>query len=159
MTPRFERKEAFTVIGMGKDLNPGEPQTFAALWEAFLQRLGEIKPAGPDESYGVCRPATGAGAQPGWLHYIAALCVADDASLPDGMEKVLVAAQEYAVFTYKGPSSGMPGAYEYIFKTWLPQSGMIPAESPLLEVYGTAWKSCGSPDSSMEICLPLKRAR
>ncbi|CRL12865.1 Methylphosphotriester-DNA--protein-cysteine S-methyltransferase [Phaeobacter italicus] len=78
----------------------------------------------------------------------------DDA--PDGMEQLTLRGGRTAVMTYKGPYSGIHGAYGDLFGAWLPKSGEEPADLPCYEIYLNDPQTVAPEDLLTEICLPLK---
>ncbi len=69
----------------------------------------------------------------GHFHYMAGNEVESLESIPDGMERWEVPAQTYAVFPCTLKS--IHETYQYIFKTWLPQSKYERADGPDFEFY------------------------
>ena len=80
--------------------------------------------------------------------------VSDYDSVPQGMETFTLAGGLYAVFIYKG-SSANAGIYQYIFRTWLPNSAYALDDRPHFEVLGEKYKN-NDPDSEEEIWIPVK---
>ena len=156
MTPRFEYKKAFTVIGVGADYNLTEPNKNPALWDEFLCQKHRIKGVQRQEAYGICYAPKEKETFSDQFHYTAALCVIDDASVPEGMEKIRIPAQKYAVFTHKGPATDMAKTNVFIWKTWLPQSGLEPADAPDFELYGARWNG-NKAEGEVEIYVPIVR--
>jgi AraC family transcriptional regulator len=62
---------------------------------------------------------------------------------------------EYAVLRHKGPYSDMRAAYEWLYGTWLVQSGREAADAPVFEEYLNSPKDTAPADLVTEICLPL----
>lgn len=62
---------------------------------------------------------------------------------------------EYAVLRHKGPYSDMRAAYEWLYGTWLVQSGREAADAPVFEEYLNSPKETAPADLLTEICLPL----
>ncbi len=58
-----------------------------------------------------------------------------DAAVAPPLERLTVAPGEYAVLRHQGPYTGMRAAYDWLFGTWLPQSGREAADAPVLEDY------------------------
>ncbi|MEX0329287.1 MAG: GyrI-like domain-containing protein [Ruegeria sp.] len=75
---------------------------------------------------------------------------------PDGMESLDIPGGKTAVLTFKGPYSGLAGAYHTLFGNWLPTSGEEPADQPCYEVYLNDPRETAPEDLLTEICLPLK---
>ena len=61
----------------------------------------------------------------------------------------------HAVLTYQGPYSGLPAAYDQLFRNWLAGSGCLPANSPIFEVYLNTPMDTAPEDLITEICMPL----
>lgn len=95
----------YRVIGMQCTDNQ-----FKALWERFVQRLGEIKTPEGDEqkSFGLCCCLPGA--TDGSFQYIAGRPATQDAPVPDGMIEFNIPAGTYVVFRASG--------LDEIGKTW-----------------------------------------
>jgi AraC family transcriptional regulator len=62
---------------------------------------------------------------------------------------------EYAVLRHKGPYSDMRAAYEWLYGTWLVQSGREAADAPVFEEYLNSPKDTAPAELVTEICLPL----
>lgn len=75
---------------------------------------------------------------------------------PEGMEEKQLQGGKTAVLTYKGPYSGISGAYQSLYGNWLPGSGEEPAEAPCYEIYLNNPREVAPEDLLTEICLPLK---
>ncbi|WP_293573437.1 GyrI-like domain-containing protein [Phaeobacter sp.] len=80
----------------------------------------------------------------------------DLAQMPEGLEAVELPAGRMAVMTYKGPYSGIHGAYGDLFGSWLPQAGEEPADQPCFEIYLNDPQVVAPEELLTEICLPLK---
>ncbi len=156
MTPRFEQKEALTFIGLGKDYLLSESNTIGALWDDFHRRKHLIQSVADNNGYGLCYAPKEKETFSDKFRYTAALCVDNKASVPDGMEKILIPAYEYAVFTHKGTLETLAATNDYIWKTWLPQSGVELADAPDIEIYGSKWNAETS-TGEIDICLPILR--
>ncbi|WP_121316189.1 GyrI-like domain-containing protein [Paraburkholderia sp. RAU2J] len=62
---------------------------------------------------------------------------------------------EYAVLRHKGPYSDLRAAYEWLYGTWLVQSGREAADAPVFEEYLNSPKETAPAELVTEICLPL----
>jgi AraC family transcriptional regulator len=69
---------------------------------------------------------------------------------------VSVRGGEYAVLRHTGPYSDMRAAYEWLYGTWLVQSGREAADAPVFEEYLNSPKDTAPGDLMTEICLPLR---
>lgn len=72
----------------------------------------------------------------GEMEYMTGVEVESFEPLPEGMGRMRIPAQTYAVFTHHGPVSGLSAAWRWIWEEWLPASGVTPADTPDFEIYG-----------------------
>lgn len=86
----------------------------------------------------------------------AAIEVTGFTHIPVGIETLILPTGLYAVFLHKGPVSNGPKTYEYIFRTWLPNSEYILDNRPHFALMGEKYKN-NEPDSEEEIWIPVKR--
>ena len=89
------------------------------------------------------------------LHGFAGMIVADDFDIPAPLQEVVVAAGPYAVLTYTGPYAGLPLAYDYLYRTWLPASGHQVGAQPVIELYLNSPADTAPDKLVTEVCLPL----
>ena len=80
--------------------------------------------------------------------------VTDFDKVPEDMETFTLHEGLYAVFDYKGSSSD-PTIFQYIFGTWLPNSGYVLDDRPHFEILGDKYKN-NDPTSEEEIWIPIK---
>jgi AraC family transcriptional regulator len=76
-----------------------------------------------------------------------------DVAAPVGVTPVR--GGQYAVLRHQGPYSDMRAAYEWLYGTWLVQSGRKAADAPVFEEYLNSPKETAPADLLTEICLPL----
>jgi AraC family transcriptional regulator len=62
----------------------------------------------------------------------------------------------YAVLRYKGPYANMKAAYQWLYGTWLPNSGRDAADAPALEEYLNSPRDTPPGDLLTDIWLPLR---
>jgi AraC family transcriptional regulator len=89
------------------------------------------------------------------LRSLAGIAVRDDLALPEGFEQARLAAGRHAVLHHKGPYSGLPAAWEHLYETWLPQSGLTLRPAPASEVYRNAPGQVPEADLLTDICMPV----
>lgn len=146
MEPKIVTKPAFTVVGLmyfGKN----EQNEIPGMWDKLNPRYEEIQhKTGP--AYGVC----GDMEEDGRFHYLAGFEVSAAQDLPPGMEKWTVPEQQYAIFPCSLKT--IHETYQYIFETWLPQSGYTRADGPDFEFYGKEFDMATG--EGMAIYLPVK---
>lgn len=154
MEPKIVQNESFYVIGLeyyGANKNGEIP----AMWEEFISRIGEIpNQVNSSSTYGVCSPVEEM-TDDSEFSYIAGVEVSSIKEIPQGMTGKNVPANQYAVFTHKGSTELLGQTYEYIFGTWLPNSGYEPVLAPDFELYDERFDP-SSEDSEMFIYIPIK---
>ena len=75
--------------------------------------------------------------------------------VPDEMETYNLSSGLYAVFNYKGMSSGASTFFQYIYTEWVPNSNYILDDRAHFEVLGEKYKN-NDPSSEEEIWIPIK---
>lgn len=90
------------------------------------------------------------------LHSLAGGYVEDGLPLPDGFVERAQPAGRYAVLHFTGPYSGLEAAYQWLYGTWLTQSGAQPAEAPCWEIYDNSPMDTAPNDLKTRILLPLQ---
>lgn len=137
MEPRIVEKGRFAAIGLKDSFQRDTTGDIPALWETVEGRWQELLPLMTEGGIGAC---IGDNGRTDRFDYIAGVIADPDAMPPDGMDKIIIEPQTYAVFTHK-----LTGAHinidikptlQHIFGTWLPNSGFRLAESPDFEYYG-----------------------
>lgn len=73
----------------------------------------------------------------------------------DALDYFEVSGGKYAVLEHKGPYPTLKAAYQWLYGTWLPQSGEEPRDMPPLEVYISDPKVTPPQDLRTDIRLPL----
>lgn len=122
METQIVNKPAFKAIGLsyvGKNEQGEIPQ----MWGQFIPRINEPKRINPSASYGLCFSEV-EGAAAGEFEYVAAVEVADDEFIPEGMVCREVPAHKYIVFTHHGKLETLGETYHYIYNTGLAQAGI-----------------------------------
>ena len=79
-----------------------------------------------------------------------------DMPLPEGLQAVDVVGGRTAVLTFIGPYAGLHEAYQYLFGSWLPGSGHVPADQPPYEHYLNTPMDTAPEDLVTEICVKLQ---
>jgi AraC family transcriptional regulator len=86
----------------------------------------------------------------------AAVEVSDFNFIPEGMNTFTIRAGHYAVFLHRGPASAGVKTFQYIFTTWLPDSGYELDSRPHFEILGDRYKN-EDPESEEEVFIPIRR--
>lgn len=121
------------------------------LWAAFIPRIDEIEQVVEGDCYGVVNQTA---EDSELLQYHAAIEVLDPARPPQGMERVDVPGATYARFAHRGEAKHIDRTVNYIYSTWLPQSGKRHTYGPDLEIYGDEWHATSS-DSVFYYAIPV----
>ncbi len=155
--PRIEQIPEMKCIGvsmlvdMAKDVGAQIPP----LWDFY----GKVGPLANAVSPWVC---LGVETYPAdfmtnkkWF-YTAAGVVTSLENIPVGCVAKIIPANTYAVFTHKGPLPGKLGeTFGYIYGQWLPNSKYKQAAPYDFERYDDRFKGVNSPDSLIEVCVPV----
>ncbi|MCU6710169.1 GyrI-like domain-containing protein [Paenibacillus sp. J5C_2022] len=150
MEAKIVEKEAFTVVGLSWDSTCGAGD-IPALWQRFLPREYEIEgKLQPEVSYGICIP----GDNDMEFTYVAGY-ESPGESVPEGMEKMLVPAQRYAVFTHKGNIGKLSETYELIYSKWLKLQGLELVRGIDFERYDERFTSPHDDNSEVDIYIPI----
>jgi AraC family transcriptional regulator len=156
-SPELVEQAKLTIIGLttrfyGVDSEKNNvAKQLPPLWEAFLARLSEIENTVPCTCYGVVLPSAD---DPEVLAYCAGIEVETVDNLPEGMQVVTVPSATYARFTHHGPVKNIDHTVNYIYGTWLSQSGRRHTYGPDLEVYGNQFHPTAD-SSVMEYAVPV----
>lgn len=160
MKPEIKSKETFVVTGMEitTTLNNNK---IPELWASFLPRASEIQNAKNNRVfYGVCK------CNPSFLvkefnddtpfEEVVGLEINRDKKIPEGMVKHEVQGGLYAVFTHKGKLENLRTTYDYIWGTWVPNSGYEIDLRDDFEVYDQRFLGPDNESSEMDIYIPIK---
>ncbi|MDZ5435428.1 GyrI-like domain-containing protein [Pseudomonas fluorescens] len=149
--PRFEHGHFLLIAGLGGRFTQQTTRDIPALWEKFIPHLGNIPGQKGEVTYGICCNPDGEGG----FEYIAGVEISKLDDLPETYRWVEVQPQQYAVFEHRGKLDSLPQTFQYIWKTWLPQSGHQAADAPEYERYSEDFNpSRGT--GKLEIWLPIK---
>ena len=136
MEPKIVEQNEILAIGLEQTYDQDSKQSIPELWRRLTERIDEIPGRKPNLAYGICEPHDPGG---GRFLYMAAVEVDSLEAVPDGMVAKTLPAQRYAVFTHKLRSSDIAAdikpTLQYIWGTWLPQSGYRRAGTPDFELY------------------------
>ncbi|VVN98299.1 GyrI-like domain-containing protein [Pseudomonas fluorescens] len=149
--PRFEHGHFLLIAGLGGRFTPETTKAIPDLWEKFIPEIGRVPGQKSEVTYGICCNPDGKGG----FEYIAGVEISKLDDLPDKYRWVEVQPQHYAVFEHKGTLETLPKTFQYIWKTWLPQSGYQAADAPEFERYSEDFNPKLN-TGKLEIWLPLK---
>lgn len=90
-------------------------------------------------------------------YHLVGMPVSSVGSLPQGMSWYRIPAGSYAVFTHKGPMTGLSDTYNYIFNEWLPGADyQYDPEKVDFEWYDSRFQE-NDENSEFDIYVPVKR--
>ena len=121
------------------------------LWSNFLSRLHEVEHSVSGRCYGVVRQINDETDQ---LEYFAATEVSRNGKLPDEMESIDISESCYAKFTHCGPVKQIDNTVNYIYSSWLLNSGKRHTTGPDLEIYDDQYDAI-SDKSVMYYAIPI----
>lgn len=159
MNPIMIDKKEMIIIGM-KCINTMKGIGIPALWFRFMKHRDRIPNMADGTTYGIYlydflniekKDIT----DELEFEYLAGVEVTAVTNIPKGMIEYRIPARTYAVFTHKGRLMELQKTYDYIYKTWLPASGMDFLQAEHFEYHGLQF-SGDSPTSETQIYIPIK---
>ncbi|MEE9326372.1 MAG: effector binding domain-containing protein [Cocleimonas sp.] len=106
------------------------------LWDEFLPRMAEIKNSISGKAYGVIQQTKD---KTDRLEYFAVIEVSDLEILPKGMVSIKISESNYASFKHKVNVKNIDNTVNYIYSSWLLQSGKRHSYGADLEIYGEGY--------------------
>ena len=158
MEPKIIKKEDFTIVGL-RYFGKNEHNEIPELWNQFnkrMEEMGGLEHETGEAAVGLCitpddEPMEGA------FEYVAGALVDEVEDVPEDFVVRHVPEQTYAVFEHKGDMPSLSKTYEYIYETWLPQSGFQVSSRMDFEYYNEDFKNF-APDSIFYIYIPIEKA-
>jgi AraC family transcriptional regulator len=156
MQPTIVTRPGEAAIGMGDSFIQGQSVEISELWMRFVPRMHEIKHR---RSYdlGLCmsvHPQIQMKAGDKFV-YVAAVPVEKVDEIPEGMVLCEIPEATYARFTHKGPILDIKHTVEYIWGTWVPQSGYELRDTPDFELYDERFDP-KTGTGEVDIYVPIK---
>jgi len=156
MEPRLETLKEMKLIGMHLSMSLLNNRT-SDLWGSFSPRIQEIKNRPTMDRISLQKYNASYFTQfdpAGSFEKWAAVEVSSLELIPSGMQPLIIPGGLYAVFDYKG-SSEDPGIFQYIYRSWIPNSCYQIAQRPHFEVLGEKYRN-NDPNSEEEIWIPIE---
>ncbi|MEO8899899.1 MAG: helix-turn-helix domain-containing protein [Polyangiaceae bacterium] len=157
LTPELYVQPRMTLVGMrtlffSVDSEKNNiAEQLLPLWQEFVPRLGEIAHRAMGVCYGVVRQEQ---ADSERLEYHAAIEVTEASSPPAGMVALEIPEARYAKFAHRGPAREVDHTVNYIYSTWLAQSGLRHSYGPDLEFYGPTYHATDA-NSVLHYAIPI----
>ncbi|MEM9551366.1 MAG: AraC family transcriptional regulator [Pseudomonadota bacterium] len=90
------------------------------------------------------------------LNSRAGVIVSPEFEMSSDLEETNLPGGLHAILVLEGPYTGLQAAYDYLYGTWLGQSGHEPDDHPSFEIYLNDPTNTAPADLRTEICVPLK---
>jgi AraC family transcriptional regulator len=154
MSPRIEILSEKKLIGKRLQTSLSNNKTHE-LWRSFMPRRTEIQNPLSSDLFAVqvYEPSYFEAFNPNAVfEKWATLEVLDFVNIPAEMESFTLSGGLYAVFELKGHDTVI---FDYIFRTWIPNSKYELDNRPHFEILGAKYKK-DDPNSEEEIWIPIK---
>lgn len=149
--PVFRDVPAVRLIGLMKRYSMQSRSEIPQLWGQFVPHIGHVPQQVGHCTYGVSKQVSGNDDD---FDYMAAVEVAGQVSVPEGLTEYTIAPHHFAVFTHTEHVSQLPHAIDWIYRNWLPASGRKAAPGPCVERYSEEF--CGESGlGGIEIWVPI----
>jgi AraC family transcriptional regulator len=89
--------------------------------------------------------------------YKACMTVPEDAAGDNQIEVETIPQLTCAVLHYSGPQEGISAAYQKIYKDYLPENGLVPADYPCYEIHLNDPGKDAEHRYIFDICLPVEK--
>ncbi len=89
------------------------------------------------------------------LRSAAGFAVNDAFDIPDNLQEVRIGGSRCAVLVHEGPYAGLPMAWDSVYRSWLPNSGEMLADTPPFEIYLNSPMDTAPENLRTEICVPV----
>lgn len=124
------------------------------VWSGFKPEMDGIPNRVGKRGFGIYEAYYEAGEEVGFTYWCA-VQVSNFDDVPDGFQAREVPAQQYAVFTHRGPLPDLHKTLKYIWGSWLPKSKYEYAPSPELEIYPENYVA-SEQDAQLMLYVPVK---
>jgi AraC family transcriptional regulator len=127
--PHIEKSSELLFVGLSERVSYKDAQNIAGQWQRFMSGpCNAIENRTPSPPAGITTASDDDGIQ-----YVCAAEVARLGNIPNGLIKLALASQTYAVFAHDAHVSQLRETYDAIWNQWFPHSGRTPAEAPGFE--------------------------
>lgn len=127
--PRIADEGRIRAVGLARIFSFSTTIGIPAQWQHFMEFYDAI----PDKLDGIPIGITEAPDDNGEFDYVCAAEVSRFGEIPDGLRKVEIPAQRYAVFEHRGHVSRMYETYAAIWNEGLSAQGLRLADAPIIE--------------------------
>jgi AraC family transcriptional regulator len=150
LSPRFEDRRAFKVVGFNRRFSMQNTAGIPALWQSFGQHIGSIPGEVPGAAYGVSYNQDG-----DTFDYLCGVEARSTSDAPHEFVALEVPPNRYAIFHHGGHVTDIHAIMRAIFSEWAPASGRQIAAAPLFERYGPEFDP-RTGAGGFDVYVPLK---
>jgi len=159
MQPRIVEIEQKKLVGIDVKTSLAQ-NNIPQLWNEFMPRIDDVQNNKKTGCYEV-HPFDSEFKMENFTEHMqfekwAAAEVSDFDDVPDGMGTVVIEGGKYAVFEHRGEMSKIQFTFDYVYGTWLPNSGCEIDKRADFERYGESYFGPEHPESITEIWIPIK---
>ena len=129
-----------------------DPQAIPSAWQKFWSVFPKESLPANSEAYGVSFPIE---TEPGKLHYVAGVEVAEGFTAPTGFEVCEIPAGNYLKLQHSGKIMSLSESYGQAYGVEFPKSGLEMRAAPHLELYDSNLDPM-SDEFKMGILIPTK---
>ena len=147
---RLEERGVLLIAGLGARYGCENSVGIPAQWQKFVPHLGSIAGQVGRKAYGVMCNYD----DDGNFDYTCGVEVSDFSRVSTDWGRVIIPAQEYAVFTHRDHISTIRSTWATIWNKRLPESAREVSDAPNFELYGEDFDSVTG-RGLVEIWLPL----
>lgn len=148
--PRIESRSGMSIIGLRRVYENDESAAgIPNQWQEFVQHIDSIPNQQSGETFGVCRVIDDG------LEYVCGVQVSVDTDVLEGLSKLELTPQTYAVFPHDGHISTIRKTWATIFQKVLPQADFVRANAPDFEWYSADFDPVAG-TGQIEIWIPLE---
>jgi len=158
LEPKIKIREHMLLVGMKTQFYSVDSEKnniadkLPSLWSEFLPRMTEVSNSIGGVAYGVIQQTKN---KTDLLEYYAVCEVTEIKTLPKNMVSIEIPKSLYAIFSHKGHIKNINNTVNYIYSSWLMQSGRHHTYGADLEIYGSGYIP-DSDDSIMNYAIPIK---
>jgi AraC family transcriptional regulator len=159
LKPVFEEKDAFQVVGL-MTLVQDDRRVICQLWDLLDQELEGPMPAMSRAKRGTSRHCGIAAFPKDWEKSGFFYMAARENDSPDSTGPCLaikiIPSLKYAKFIHKGPYEDIEFTLDYVYQTWLPQSGQRLAYPLEIEYHAGGFGTSDPSESEVQVLIPIK---
>ncbi|WP_274365774.1 GyrI-like domain-containing protein [Paenibacillus thermotolerans] len=156
-------KPAMKLIGLAKKVTLHDVIENKATLEVaatFLERKPEIKNCiNESEVFGLSTDPENYNPETDQFEFFIGIEVSSNDNIPDEMVYREIPANTYVLFSFQGPFENAGAVHNYLYSSWLNQSGYELAGRYNIEIYDERNHGPHSENSITDICFPVRKSR